>query len=88
MNSSIEPTSTPSVARPCTVKGILEHAGGPTKIAEASAGAISVEAVYKWSKIGIPDRHWSILMGLCDVTADELYAANLAARAPADAGQE
>lgn len=80
--------ATASAPRPCTVKEILDAAGGPGKIAEASAGAVSVEAVYKWPKIGIPDRHWSILMGLCDVTADELYAANVAARSPADAGQE
>ena len=77
--------------RPSTVKEILDAAGGPTKIAEASEasdGAVSVEAVYKWPKIGIPDRHWPVIMGLCDVTAAELLAANIAARAPAPADAE
>lgn len=78
----------PTTPRHRSVKEILDAAGGPAKIAEASAGAVSVEAVYKWPKIGVPDRHWSILMGLCNVAADELYAANLDARAPADAGRE
>jgi hypothetical protein len=74
--------------RPSTVKEILDAAGGPGKIAEASEGVVSVEAVYKWPKIGIPDRHWPFIMGLCDVSAAELLAANIAARAPVDLGQE
>lgn len=77
-------TSAPSSSRPKTVAEIVKLAGGPAKIAEASAGAISIEGVYKWRKVGILDRYWAIIRGLCDVTPDELYAANEAARAPAE----
>ncbi len=92
MTDQIETTSTsetPAGAREGrgTVKEIIKLAGGAAKIAEASAASVipekvSAEAVWKWPKIGIPDRHWPIIRGLCDVTAEELYQANVAARAP------
>jgi hypothetical protein len=84
MNLAPDAADAAAKPRPGTVKEILDAAGGPGKIADASAGAVSIEAVYKWPKIGIPDRHWPCIMGLCDVTADELLAANVAARAPAE----
>ncbi len=84
--SSIEHSETTTAARPSTVKAIIEAAGGPAKIVEASAGAVQLNAVYKWPKIGIRDSHWDLIMGLCDVTTDELHAANKAARAAAEQG--
>jgi len=63
-----------------TVQQIIEKAGGASAIAEASKGKITTEAVYKWPKIGIPDRHWPIVLPLAGATADEMMAANIAAR--------
>lgn len=63
-----------------TITQIIKQAGGATAIAEASAGAIKKDAVYKWPSIGVPDRHWPILIERAGVTAEQLYAANLAAR--------
>jgi hypothetical protein len=66
------------------IAGIVRRAGGAASIAAASAGAVTADAVYKWRRIGIPDRHWPLLMSLSGVTADELVRANRAARgAPA-----
>jgi hypothetical protein len=64
-----------------TIREIIEAAGGPSAIAEASSGSVTVEAVYKWPKIGIPDRHWTFILPLAGATADEMLAANVAARA-------
>lgn len=63
-----------------TVAQIIKMAGGAEAIAEASAGAFKKDAVYKWPSIGIPDRHWQILIHMAGVTEVQLYAANLAAR--------
>lgn len=70
-----------------TIEKIIKEAGGARKISEASgptdeAGKrpLTYDAVYKWTKIGIPDRHWPLLMSLTETSPDELYAANLAAR--------
>ncbi|WP_375142885.1 hypothetical protein [Pelagibacterium sp. 26DY04] len=38
------------------------------------------DAVYKWPKIGIPDRHWPTIIRLAGCTAQDLFEANLAAR--------
>lgn len=68
-----------------TVRDIIKAAGGPAAIAEASEatdGRVSIEAVYKWPTIGIPDRHWPLIMPLAGATADEMLAANVAARSP------
>lgn len=59
---------------------IIKAAGGARAIAEASSGVLTPDAVYKWPTIGIPDRHWPMLMRLTEVTPDELFAANQAAR--------
>jgi hypothetical protein len=61
---------------------IIKQAGGAAAIADASGGAIKKDAVYKWPAIGIPDRHWPILIERAGITAQDLYAANLAARSP------
>lgn len=63
-----------------TVREIIEAAGGPMVIAAASEGSVTAEAVYKWPRIGIPDRHWTFILPLARATADEMMAANVAAR--------
>ncbi|MGH6861672.1 MAG: carph-isopro domain-containing protein [Phyllobacterium sp.] len=63
-----------------TISEIIKAAGGATAIATASAGAIKKDAVYKWPSIGIPDRHWSVIMQLAPVSPEQLYAANVLAR--------
>ena len=63
-----------------TIAEIIEKAGGPAAIAEASEGALKKDAVYKWKTIGVPDRHWPILIDKAGVTPEQIYAANLAAR--------
>jgi len=70
-----------------TIADIITAAGGARRISEASGPVdasgkrpLTYDAVYKWSKIGIPDRHWPLLMSLAETSPDELYVANLAAR--------
>lgn len=69
---------------PRTISDIIKAAGGPAKVADASSGVVSVDAVYKWPKIGIPDRHWPLVMPLAGASAEEMLAANVAARSPSD----
>ena len=73
------------------VRKIIEDAGGPKKIAEASSKTrwpIAAKSVYDWPQIGIPDRHWPILVKLAKATAEELYEANKTARARPKAAQQ
>lgn len=70
---------------PLTVDQIITKAGGPAAIEEAIKEAVDADnlsrwAIYKWPKIGIPDRHWPTLMRLAGVSADELLTANQVAR--------
>lgn len=75
------------------IKAIIADCGGVSAIHKASAAqvgeadAIKRDAVYKWPTIGIPDRHWPLVMGLSGATADEMLAANVAARETAGASQ-
>lgn len=69
---------------PKTVRKIIEDAGGPAAIAAASDGTVKIDAIYKWPQIGIPDRHWPLVMPLAGASADEMLAANVAARSPAE----
>lgn len=62
------------------ITDIIKAAGGAKAIHEASNGAITRDAVYKWPSIGVPDRHWVLLMSLTETSADELYSANRMAR--------
>lgn len=53
--------------------------GNVHKISEASGEAgrpITVKGIYKWHSIGIPQKHWPVVMRLADVTETELYEAN------------
>lgn len=70
-----------------TIEQIIKDAGGARAISEASGPIdengkrpLTYDAVYKWSKNGVPDRHWPLVMSLTPSTAEELYVANLAAR--------
>lgn len=74
---------------PNAVQKIVQRAGGAILIAssiEAETGdRFTAGAVYKWAKIGIPDRYWPLLIRLADASADELMAANVEVRT-VDAG--
>lgn len=63
-----------------SIAEIIHAAGGFARIAEASNGAVTIDAVYKWPKIGIPDRHWPVVIPLANSSAEEMLAANVAAR--------
>ncbi|WP_426229456.1 carph-isopro domain-containing protein [Pararhizobium sp. DWP3-4] len=66
-----------------SIRKIIKDAGGPDAIARASvtAGAeISRDAVYKWTRTGIPDRHWPTIIALTAYGPTELYLANCAVR--------
>ncbi len=57
---------------------IIEAAGGIAVVAENTG---LKDGVRKWAQIGIPDRYWSLLLGLApSLTLEELYAANRKAR--------
>ena len=66
------------------LRQIIDGAGGPKRIAGASLNTkwpISAKSIYDWPQIGIPDRHWPILIELASATPEELYEANRSARA-------
>ena len=65
-----------------TISEIIKLAGGASAIERESGGSVTAEAAYKWPKIGIPDRHWPLIMRLTRATADQLFRANVVARAP------
>lgn len=62
------------------IKQIISDAGGAAAIAATSGGAFKIDAVYKWPDIGIPDRHWPLIIKLASSSPEELYAANVNAR--------
>lgn len=67
-----------------TIDAIIKSAGGAAAVAEAIATdtgkTFKADAVYKWPKIGIPDRHWQTIIRLSGCTAQQLFEANLEAR--------
>jgi hypothetical protein len=67
-----------------TISEIIKNAGGAAAIAAASAEKFKVDAVYKWPENGIPDRHWPLLIEMAGSSPEELFAANVAARASSD----
>ncbi|EXL06237.1 hypothetical protein BG46_15810 [Brucella anthropi] len=67
------------------ITDIIKAAGGAKAIHEASNGQITRDAVYKWPTIGVPDRHWVLLMSLTETSAEELHLANRLARSAEDA---
>ena len=67
-----------------TIKQIIQAAGGPKKIAAATqktARPISSKSVYDWPTIGIPERHWPVLIKLAKSSPEELMRVNAKARA-------
>lgn len=75
---------------PLTLEDIIRRAGGARRLAEQSSeeagGKFSHWAVYKWPEQGIPDRYWSLVCRLADVTVEQVFAACEAARQPTPAG--
>ncbi|MBZ7923130.1 hypothetical protein LAC81_15165 [Ensifer adhaerens] len=66
-----------------SIRQIIKDAGGAEVIASTIVrlgGDISKDAVYKWTKTGIPDRHWPVIIALTEHGPAELYEANCAAR--------
>ena len=75
-----------SDAATITIADILDRAGGPPAILSAinrpgEKPKLTHWALYKWPSIGIPELHWPLIIRLAGVTAEELYRANVAARA-------
>lgn len=68
-----------------TISEIIKAAGGARAIEVATEGKIKSDAVYKWPGIGVPDRHWPVLIEMAGATPDELFEANRAAREGASA---
>lgn len=67
-----------------TISEIIKAAGGARGISEATEGAVKVDAIYKWQTIGVPDRHWPILIQLGGSSPDELFEANRIARSASE----
>lgn len=67
------------------VNEIVSRLGGPKAVAEHCNA--SIEAVYKWPKIGIPWKHWPVIQAHpAGVTQDELRAARPVAKATRNEG--
>ncbi len=70
--------------QPMTISQIIRAAGGARAIVAAMAkdGTIMTRwAVYRWSRHGIPDTHWRVIMQLAPgVDESMIYRANEALR--------
>lgn len=75
-----------------SISEIIRSAGGARAIVSAMAADgtdMTVWAVYRWSRHGIPDTHWRIIMRLAPgVTESVIYHANEALRRPPLAGND
>jgi hypothetical protein len=60
------------------ITAILKRCGGSEAIAGATG--VTTEAVRKWPRNGIPEKHWADIQTLAEVSINELYEANKAAR--------
>lgn len=65
------------------ISEIIRRCGGVQLVADRTDSTVS--AVHKWSKNGIPERHWRTLRGLSDITVEELHHANEAVRIAGEA---
>ena len=78
--------------QPMTISQIIRAAGGARAIVAAMAkdGTIMTRwAVYRWSRHGIPDTHWRIIMRLAPgVDESMIYRANEALRRAPLAGND
>lgn len=62
-----------------TVSDIIRRGGGPDQIAQKAIEngvKLTADAVKKWRKNGIPEKHWPILMDLSGIDVKRLFAAN------------
>ena len=57
-----------------SVEQVIDACGGAEAI--GAHMQVSAWAVYKWKDIGIHDRHWKLIMSLCEVTIHDLYKIN------------
>jgi hypothetical protein len=67
-----------------SIREIIEAAGGFSSVASAITAhgkELTPDAVYKWVRNGVPDKHWSVIFGLANVDATTMFAANERARA-------
>jgi hypothetical protein len=76
-----------------TVEEIIELAGGAPAIAEATLNTpieVKTNSVYKWKKIGIPERFWDLIMKRSSeqLTVSQIYSANRRARAEASSDSD
>jgi len=62
------------------ISALIERCGGPDAIVQASADAgnkvTDRSTVYKWSRIGVPEKHWGLLIELSGATPNQLHAMN------------
>lgn len=71
-----------------TVSDLIKRRGGPEALEELSrstAKPVSISAVHKWRKNGIPEDHWGLFLDLEGVTPEVIYQANLPLRQSATA---
>lgn len=61
-----------------SIQQLIDDAGGTGAVAELIGK--TRWAVLKWPANGIPDRYWDLLIERTQATAEELLAANRAAR--------
>ena len=64
-----------------TVRDIIQDCGGPSRIASESRAhehSISEKGVYSWHRIGIPQKHWPVVMALSGRDERQIFAANQA----------
>lgn len=61
-----------------TVRDILARCGGASQV--ASRASVSIWAVYKWYRNGVPQEHWDTVMDLSGASPQEIYHANRLAK--------
>lgn len=66
-----------------TIHEIIAACGGSERIAkEAKKRKVKLSewGVKKWPSIGIPEKHWDMIIDLCGSSIEELYRVNRATR--------
>lgn len=53
---------------------------GAPCIEQESGRSLTRDAVYKWRKIGIPEKHWDLITRLSGVAIGDIFKANKLAR--------
>lgn len=70
--------STEMVRKLRTVREIVDSAGGAVSLSLILK--VTADAIYKWDRIGIPDRYWPKIIPMAASNAAEMLAANISAR--------